>query len=117
MGVCNGYQLPVLVHNQRDSIYQPRIPKPAGDRVPFDMRADLDEAKRCHRVSASRVRRPCLGARSSQVRSASVLQRLISAEQIDEFAERRKITDLADRFPCGGGAAVTHYSATPLVCR
>jgi hypothetical protein len=55
MGVCNGYQMPVLVRNQRDSIYQPRIPKPAGDRIPFDMRADLDEAKRCHRVSASRA--------------------------------------------------------------
>src|SRR5262245_55161103 len=55
MGVCNGYQMPVLVHNPRDSIYQPRIPKAAGDRIPFDMRADLDEAKRCHRVSASRA--------------------------------------------------------------
>jgi len=54
IGVCNSCDGVVLVRENGYEIWPTPVPKPTDERVPEQIRSDLDEAKLCFQVSAYR---------------------------------------------------------------
>lgn len=55
IGVCNYCQKPVLVKNKGEIIYPNPLPSPTDERIPENIRLDLDEAKQCNSIHAFRA--------------------------------------------------------------
>lgn len=53
-GSCRACGKPILVINHGESIYPVPQPRPTSDKIPDDIRMDLDEAKLCFSVKAYR---------------------------------------------------------------
>lgn len=97
IGVCNYCKNPVLVHNEGDVVYPHPLPPQSDPAIPADIRSDLDEAKLCFAVGASRA--CCVMARramqSSCIDKGTSKHRLV--EQLAELADKGIITrDLKD---------------------
>lgn len=92
IGICNSCKNPVLVHNEGDIVYPYPLPSPSDERIPEDIRKDLDEAKKCFSVGAYRA---CavMARRSMQsacINKGSAKSRLV--EQLQELADNGTIT-------------------------
>lgn len=96
IGICNGCNRPVLVHDEGDTIYPHPLPSPSDSNIPDDMRADLDEAKMCFAVNCFRactvvarrcVQRACIskGARGDKL--VDQIQDLTRSGQITKDLE------------------------------
>lgn len=92
IGVCNYCNAPVLVQNNGVTVYPHPLPQPTDANVPEEIRADLDEAKKCFAVSAWRAA-AVMARRAMQ--SAAIEKgatKKLLVEQIAELAARGKIT-------------------------
>lgn len=61
IGICNYCKTPVLAHNNGDIIHPSPLPSPTDERIPKQIRLDLEEAKRCYSSAAWRA--TCVMAR------------------------------------------------------
>jgi hypothetical protein len=89
IGICNCCNEPVLVLNDADIIYPHPLPQSTDQSVPEDIRADLDEAKKCFAVSAWR--------------GASVMaRRAMQSAAIEKGATKKQLSDqVAELTNCG----------------
>jgi len=92
IGICNYCKQPVLVHNKGDIIYPQPLPSPSDERIPENIRKDLDEAKICFSVGAFRAcavmaRR---AMQSACINKGSSKDRLV--DQLEELARNGIIT-------------------------
>lgn len=96
IGICNSCHKAVLVYECLDiirAIYPYPLPSPTDERIPENIRRDIDEAKICFSVNAYRA---CavMARRAIQLacidKGADKKQNL--AQQIDELAEKGVIT-------------------------
>lgn len=92
MGVCNHCHNPVLVRNGGEIVYPNPLPEPTDPDVPEEIRADLDEAKRCFQAAAWRATAVMArrAIQSAAIRMGASGERLV--EQIAELAKEGKIT-------------------------
>lgn len=92
MGVCNYCHKPVLVLNEGDIVYPNPLPELADPNIPEEIRADLDEAKKCFAVAAWRATAVMArrAIQSAAIRMGAGGERLV--EQIAELAKEGKIT-------------------------
>jgi hypothetical protein len=87
MGKCNSCALPLLIMGNGSEVLPSPRPSPTNERIPDHIRRDLDEAKRCQTVSASRA---CVAMARRAMQAACLLKgadakkRLF--EQIDQLA-------------------------------
>ena len=54
MGICNNCQELCLVVENGERVYPFPLPSPTDERIPEDLKSDLDEAKICYSVGAYR---------------------------------------------------------------
>jgi len=92
IGICNYCKLPVLVHNKGDRIYPHPLPSPTDERVPENIRKDIDEAKICLSVGAYRA---CAVMARRALQTACIEKgaskgRLV--DQLEELADKGIIT-------------------------
>lgn len=92
IGVCNYCKAPVLVQNNAKTVYPHPLPQPTDPNVPDEIRADLDEAKKCFAVSAWRgaavmARR---AMQSAAIEKGAAKKQLV--KQVAELADQGKIT-------------------------
>ena len=94
MGICNNCKELCLVYENGERVYPYPLPSPTEERIPEDLRKDLDEAKICYSVGAYRG---CavLARRVVQVccidKGADKNKNLY--QQIEELYENRIITE------------------------
>jgi hypothetical protein len=77
MGICNSCQNPLLIYNDGSTMYPFPLPSPTDTRIPENIRKDLDEAKKCLNIGASRA-------------CAVMARRAIQATCIDKGASKNK---------------------------
>jgi len=80
IGICNYCKRPVLVHNAGDTVYPHPLPSPSDERIPEDIRKDLDEAKMCFSVGAYRA-------------CAVMARRAMQSSCIDKGSSKNKLVD------------------------
>lgn len=90
--MCNHCHNPVLVRNRGEIVYPNPLPEPTDPDVPEEIRADLDEAKRCFQAAAWRATAVMArrAIQSAAIRMSASGERLV--EQIAELAKEGKIT-------------------------
>lgn len=92
IGVCNSCEQPVLVLNQGDVVWPTPLPQPTDEHIPEEIRADLDEAKRCLTVFAWCAAVVMAGrSMQSAARSMGAQQESLDA-QLKALAANGKIT-------------------------
>ena len=92
IGVCNYCKSPVLVHNKGDIIYPHPLPSPTDERVPENIRKDINEAKICFSIGAYRA---CAVMARRALQTACIEKgaskgRLV--DQLEELADKGIIT-------------------------
>lgn len=81
IGICNNCNEPVLVLNDGQwRLYPHPLPSPSDDRIPENIRKDLDEAKLCFSVSAQRA-------------SAVIARRAMQSACLDKGASKARLVD------------------------
>lgn len=80
IGLCNFCHRPVLVRDDGQQIFPTPRPSPTDERMPSNIRSDLDEAKACMNVSAFRA-------------CAVMARRAIQSACIDKGAKKDKLVD------------------------
>jgi len=80
IGICNYCKRPVLVHNEGDTVYPYPLPSPSDEKIPEDIRKDLDEAKMCFSVGAYRA-------------CAVMARRAMQSSCIDKGSSKNKLVD------------------------
>ena len=89
IGLCNYCKQPVLVHNDGDIVYPHPLPSPSDERMPEDIRKDLDEAKMCFSVGAYRA-------------CAVMARRTIQSSCIDKGASKNNLVNQLQELTDGG---------------
>jgi len=96
IGICNGCNHPVLVHDEGDTIYPHPLPSPSDRNIPEDIRTDLGEAKMCFAVNCFRacsvmarrcIQRACISKGAKGNNLADQIKDLTSSGQITKDLE------------------------------
>ena len=94
IGICNNCKELCLVYDNRVRVYPHPLPSPTDERIPEELRKDLDEAKICYSVGAYRA---CAVLARIVVQVCCINKEADKSkklyQQIEELYESRVITE------------------------